>query len=74
MIDKRFNELTSVIAAHQKRLQNKKSMLTNAKAAETILDLEALQQFNQIQYKLHLEIRARRIKLAEASPKTRRVL
>jgi hypothetical protein len=73
-VDKRFNELTSVIAAHQKHLRNKKSMLTDAKAAGTILDLEALQQFNQIQHKLHLEIRERRIKLAEASPKTRRML
>jgi hypothetical protein len=53
-VDKHFDELTSTIVAHQKRLRNKKSMLTDAKAAATILDLEALQQFNQIQYKLHL--------------------
>jgi hypothetical protein len=73
-VNKHFDELTSTIVAHQKRLRNKKLMLTDAKAAATILDLEALQQFNQIQYKLHLEICQQHIKLAEASPKIRRML
>ena len=46
-VDKHFNELTLVIMAHQKPLWNKKLMLTDAKAAATILNLEALWQFNQ---------------------------
>jgi len=68
-VDKCFDELTSVIVAHQKRLQNKKSMLTDAKAAATILDLEALQQFNQIQHKLHLKIHERPLSWLKPLPK-----
>jgi hypothetical protein len=73
-VDEQYKELTSVIAAHQKRLRNKKTMLTDSKAATTILELEALQNYNKLQYTLHLQIRKQRAKLAAASPRLRYLL
>jgi hypothetical protein len=73
-VDEWYKELTSVIAAHQKHLRNKKTMLTNSKAAATILELEALQNYNELQYALHLRIHKQRAKLAAAAPRFRHLL
>jgi len=67
-VDERYKELMLVIAAYQKCLRNRKTMLINSKAAATILELEALQNYNELQYTLHLQICKQRAKLAVAAP------
>jgi hypothetical protein len=73
-VDKMYKELMSVIAVHQKHLQNKKTMLTDSKAAATILELEALQNYSKHQYTLHLQIHKQRAKLAAAAPQLHHLL
>lgn len=65
------SELEKLINRHQKRLRNKKTMLTDTKAAATVFDLEALRNFNDIRLALHIELASQKTKLANAAPRFR---
>ncbi len=69
----RHRELEKLIADHLKKLRRKKTLLSDAKAASTVLDLEAMRRFNDIELSLHIEIRKQKERVANA-PAYRRTI